>query len=118
MAVSKVAIERELYQSLRQYVDDRFCLDILLFLGAHPHTRFSLLAIVHALGTQRLYVEHALRHLIDKGVVREYADSNPSYYSLTGDESLRRLIADLSRLDWRQWRSVLEETCPSFAMSY
>lgn len=111
MTVSEIAIAEKLYQFIKEYADGHYCLELLRFFGRCPHARFSELAVVHALDVndRRLYIERALRHLIDKGVVRTYTENNVSFYSLTEDESLRSLALDLAKLDWRQWQLVVRQ---------
>ena len=109
MSGSEIAIAEKLYQFIKEYADDHCCLELLRFFGMYPHARFSRLALVHVLDVNggRLYIERALRHLIDKGVVKTYIENNVCLYSLTRDESLRSLVSDLGKLDWRQWQFAL-----------
>ena len=112
MAVNEIAIAEKLCQSIKQYADDRYCLELLRFFGGYPHARFNELAVVHALNSNggKSYTNRALRRLVDKGVVRISIDNNVPLYSLTEDESLRSLASDLAKLDWRQWQLVLRQT--------
>jgi len=114
MTVSEIAIAEKLYQFIKEYADGHFCLELLRFFGGYPHARFSGLAVVHALDVndRRLYIERALRHLIDKGVVKTYIGNNVRLYSLTEDESLHSLASDLAKLDWRQWQLVFRQIYP------
>ncbi len=118
MAAYEIAIEPTLCQFIKEYADDQYCLELLQFFGGYPHARFSWLAVVHALNVNggRLYVERALRHLINKGVVRTYIEGNnlPLYF-LTGDEPLRRPALELAKLDWHQWQLVLRQIYPASA---
>ena len=115
MSGSEIAIAEKLYQFIKEYADDHYCLELLRFFGGYPHARFSGLAVVHALDVngRRLYIERVLRHLIDKGVVKTYIENNVCLYSLTEDESLRSLASDLANLDWRQWQLVVRQIYPA-----
>jgi len=114
MIVSEIAIAEKLYQFTKEYADGHCCLELLRFFGGHPRTRFSQLAVVHALDVngRRLYIEKVLRHLIDKGVIKTYTENNVRLYSLTEDESLRSLASALAKLDWRQWQLMVRQIYP------
>jgi hypothetical protein len=115
MALSEIHIAGELYQFIREYADDRCCLELLRFLGRYPNARFSRLTLGRALDTngRGLYIGRALVHLIDKGVVKTYIGNNVCLYSLTRDEPLRSLALDLGKLDWRQWQFALRRIYPT-----
>ncbi len=105
-------IEDGLRQFVKEYADDQYCLEILHFFGGYPNTRFSWLAIVHVLnvGGGRLYIERALKHLVNKGVIRTHAGSKLPLYSLTDDASLRSRVLELAKLNWHRWQLVLQQT--------
>ena len=115
MTAFEIKIAEELCQSVKQYADDHYCLELLRFFGWHPHARFNELAVVHALNSNggKLHTKRALKQLVDKGVVRISIDNNIPLYSLTEDESLCSLASDLAKLDWRQWQLVLRQTHPT-----
>ena len=110
MAVKELSLEEKLCQFIREYGDDWCSLELLRFLGRHPHTRFCRLAIVPAVNRGTLDIEGALRHLMDKGLVTVHAANGVHFYSLTEDESLRSLALSLAALDWRRWQLMLEQT--------
>jgi hypothetical protein len=114
MIVSEITIADKLYQIIMGCADGQYCLELLRFFGRYPRARFSELAVIHALDVngRRLYIESALRHLIDKGVVKTYIENNVRLYSLTEDESLRSFALDLAKLDWLQWRLVVRQIYP------
>jgi hypothetical protein len=114
MTASEIAVAEKLDQFLKEYADSQYCLEILRFFGKYPHARFNGLAVVHALNVNggRSYIERALRHLIDKGVVKAYMENNVRLYSLTEDEPLSNLASDLAKLDWRQWQLVVKQIYP------
>lgn len=108
--MQEIAVGERLCQFVRECGDDQCSLELLLFLGKHPDTRFCRLAIVHALNAQRRDIERALRHLINKGLVKICAGNGVPLYSLTEAEPPRSLVLDLAALDWRQWQVLLEQT--------
>jgi hypothetical protein len=112
MAVTQATERENVCQLIEEYADDPYCLELIQFFGWHPSTRFSGLAILHALNvnSERCYIERAMRQLIDKGVVRAYSDNNVHYYCLTNDESFRQAAVDIVRLDWSQWQALLRRS--------
>jgi hypothetical protein len=85
MVVSQVASRDKLYEAIKGYADDRSCQEVLLFLGRHPRTRFSRLAIVHALNGYKWYTEQALNRLTSDGVIRRCVEGDLPLYSLSTD---------------------------------
>jgi len=85
VVTAQVATREKLDEVIKGYADDRSCQEVLLFLGRHPRTRFSRLAIVHALNGYKWYTEQALNRLTDDGVVKRYAESDLPLYSLSAD---------------------------------
>ncbi|MBI4296600.1 MAG: hypothetical protein HY667_05745 [Chloroflexi bacterium] len=106
---STIEIRDKLGQLIREYGDDRCSLDLLVFLAGHPHTRFSRMAIAHAIDAQRLNIDRPLRHLIKDGLVKMWVENGLALYSLTEDESLRGLVAQLVSLDWYKWQLILKQ---------
>ncbi|MBI4303171.1 MAG: hypothetical protein HY665_02375 [Chloroflexi bacterium] len=107
MVVSEIAIDDKLCQFIRQYADDKSCLELLQFFGRYPRTRFSGLAVSHALNDRKSYTQRALKELVNKGVIRKNIENNVSLYSLTEDDSLRSLVLELNSFDWRRRQIVL-----------
>jgi hypothetical protein len=85
MIVSQIATREELHEVIKGYADDRDCQEVLLFLGRHPRTRFSRLAIVHALNGYKWGTEQALNRLTDDGVIKRYIENDVPLYSLSAD---------------------------------
>jgi len=86
MIASEIDTREKGYEVVKDYADDRPCQEVLLFLGRHPRTRFSRLAIVHALNGYKWGTEQALNRLTDDGVIRRYAEGNVPLYSLGAEE--------------------------------
>jgi len=109
MATTPVAAGETLCRLIKEYRNNPYCLELIQFFGWHPQTSFSGLAVRHALtvnGESR-YIERALCHLVDKGVVRTYSENNVSLYCLTEDPCWRQVALDIARLEWSQWQSML-----------
>ena len=85
MVVSQVATREKLYEVIKGYADDRSCQEVLLFLGRHPRTRFSRLAIVHALNGYKWYTEQALSRLTSDGVIKRCLEGTVPLYTLSAD---------------------------------
>jgi len=111
MTVSDIAILEKLHQFTKEYADSYCCLELLRFFGGYPRARFSRLAVIHALDVngRKSNIEKALKHLIDKGVVKTYIENNVCLYLLTEDESLSSLASYLAKLDWHQWQLVVRQ---------
>jgi len=82
MIASQIATSDKLHEVIEEYADDRDCQEVLLFLLRHPRTRFSRLAIVHALNGYKCYTEQALTRLTNDGVIRRYVENDIPLYSL------------------------------------
>jgi len=74
--------EGNLPQPPDRYDSDPCCQEVLEFLRRHPRTRFSQLAIVRTLNSNRLYIERALARLTASGVIKKYLENNIPFYSL------------------------------------
>jgi hypothetical protein len=81
----QISATEKLDEVIKEYDDDRSCQEVLFFLGRHPRTRFSRLAIVHALNGYRWYTEQALNRLADDGVIKRYVENDVPLYSLSAD---------------------------------
>ncbi len=111
MVIAQTPEKEIAFQYIREYANDPFCLELIQFFGGHPGTRFSNLAIFHALSAngEKLYIEMALRHLVDKGVVRTYIENNTPLYYLTDVEPLRQAALFMASMEWHQWQVVLRQ---------
>ena len=109
MSIRDQQHQEKLCHFMEEYDSDLCSLELLLFLVRHPHTRFSRLAIVHALNSWRLDVEKALQNLKNKGLITVSHDNGTTYYSLTENESVRYSILDLLEADAYSWRPVLHQ---------
>lgn len=115
MTTAEISIAEELCQFIEQYADSYHCLELFRFFGGYPHAKFSELAVVHALNSDReeSYIRRALRQLVDKGVIRRSINNNNiPLYSMVEDESLCSLASNLAKLDWSRWQLMLRQTLP------
>jgi hypothetical protein len=46
--------------------------------------------------------------MADEGILKTVNDNSNTFYMLTKEESMRRLILNMALLDWRDWQLVLE----------
>ena len=108
---TEITIPEQLYEFAREYVEDHYCLKLLQFFGTHPYTTFSKLAIVHALNAsgERLYIERALSLLTSRGAIVISSNNGSVLYSLSNNESLRKLALALSKLGCYQWQIMLSK---------
>jgi hypothetical protein len=110
MFASVVVVEDKLAQYIKDYADDRRCLlELLRFLGKHPFTRFSRLAVVHALKHQGILVGRELKYLVDQELVTEEVENSIHLFSLTPTEQTQKWAHELGQLDWCQWQSLLRQ---------
>jgi len=114
MTTAEITIMEELRQFIGQYVNGYHCLELLRFFGGYPHAKFSELAVVHALNSDQResYIKRALRHFVDKGVIKMSVNNNIPLYSLTEDKKLCSLASNLAELDWSRWQLMLRQTLP------
>lgn len=100
-----------LNQFISKYMEEPPYPELLRFFGIHPCARFNRLAIIHALDFAggKSEVERALVNLTDQGVVKVCIDHDTPLYSLTQDESTRRQVIELAKLDWSRWQLVLRK---------
>ncbi len=110
MFASVVVVEEKFAQYVKDYADDRRCLlELLRFLGKHPFTRFSRLAVIHALRHQGILVGRGLKYLVDKQLVTEEVENSIHLFSLTSTDQTQNWANELGQLDWCQWQSLLRQ---------
>ncbi len=105
-----IVVEGNLRQFIKEYCNNRSSLELLVFLGRHPCTKFSQLAIIHALDARKADIVEAIQYLTDKGlVVTRTGESGLRFYSLAEDSPSRDLVLELVALDWWQCQLMLEQ---------
>lgn len=112
MITAQITGKDSLCQLIDEYHDNPYCLELIQFFGWHPGTRFSELAVLHALSVagERRYIVKALCQLVDKGMVKTYSENGIGLFCLTDDESVRQAVLDIARLDWNQWQRMLQQS--------
>lgn len=108
--VTKVKSQSYIGQLMKKLVGNRCCLGLLRFFAAHPNGRFSKLAVVHALDEDdnRPKIENAIEQMIEEGIITASEEKDVTYYTLTKDEAMRKLVINMALFDWRDWQMVLE----------
>ena len=53
-------------------------------------------------------MERALAQMVDEGIIKTVSENNISFYMLTKEEAMRRLVLNMALFDWRDWQLVLE----------
>jgi hypothetical protein len=100
-------------QLMKKLVYNRPCMGLVRFFAAHPNGRFSQLAVVHAVideAGSRRDVENALMQMTEDGILTAMEENKNLLYMLTKEETMRRLVLNMSLFDWRDWQLVLEHT--------
>lgn len=112
MATAQTTEREPLCKLIDEYSANPYCLELIQFFGSHPDTRFSGLAVLHALSVsgERRYIEMALKHLIDKGIVKTYSENNTPFYFLTDNKVLRQAALDMAGLDWSEWKDMVQQS--------
>jgi hypothetical protein len=108
--VNKVKSHSYVGQLMKKLVGNRCCLGLLRFFAAHPNGRFSKLAVIHAMDEDdnRPRIENAIEQMIEDDLIRTVEEKNVTYYMLTKDEAMRKLVINVALFDWRDWQMVLE----------
>ncbi len=108
--VTKVKSHSYMGQLMKKLVGNRCCLGLLRFFAAHPNGRFNKLAVIHALDEDdnRPRIENAIEQMIEEGIIKVTDEKDVTYYMLTKDEAMRKLVINVALFDWRDWQMVLE----------
>jgi len=77
-----------------------FELRLLHFWEHHPQTKLSLYSIANTLDTERVNLRHAIKALVEKGILEEqHNDNGLTTYSLSSDWQTQGYIEELARLE-------------------
>jgi len=97
-------------QLMKKLISNRSCLGLLRFFAAHPNGRFSKLSIIHASDDDCTgwEIEQALDEMLNEKILDVYHENGVTYFKLTQEEALRRLVLNMAIFDWRDWQLVLE----------
>jgi hypothetical protein len=102
-------IDYTLARFLKSFNDDQCSLELLLYFGRHPLTRFNQPVVLSCLGSVRPDVERALRRLLLKKLVVRFMENGVALFGLTHDEYVRNMITGMGRLDHSQWQRLLKQ---------
>jgi hypothetical protein len=99
-----------LSQLMKKLISNRCCLALLRFFVTHPNGRFSRLAIIHAIddSSSKTEVEKALTQMVGEGILQTNIENEISFFLLTREETVRRIVLEMAEFDWRHWQLVLE----------
>jgi hypothetical protein len=108
--VTETRLQPNPVELLKKIVSNQCCLSLLRFFVLHPNGRFSELAIVHALDDvgRKPDVECALKQLVNEGILNTSTDNTVHYYLLTHEETVRQILLNMAKFDWRQWQVALK----------
>ncbi len=108
--VTKVKSPSFMGQLMKKLVGNRCCLGLVRFFAAYPDGSFNKLAVIHALDEDetRPRIENAIRQMMEEGIIRISEENGITYYALTEDEAMRKLVINVALFDWRDWQMVLE----------
>jgi len=111
----KATVSEELRHFVMEYADDDYAASLIIFFAAYPFTRFSRLAIVHALNPDncRNQVHEALEKLVDKGIINTRVDNGTALYWLIDNSATRRLVLQFGRLAMSPRRLQFRHTSSS-----
>ena len=102
-------VEDKLFRFITDCWQNQYSLEILLFLGKHPSTRFNCPAIAQASATPGADVQRALNNLIDRGLVAIYCDNGTRLYSLTKNKPLRSLVLRMVAINQHHLQLTLRQ---------
>lgn len=104
-----IEIEDKLCNFIKEFSDNLYCLELLMFFSRHPNARFNRSAILHAVNIEHFEASVSLKHLIDKKMVIAYSENGITLYGLTKQEPAHSLAAQLTSIDQSQWQIILEQ---------
>ena len=83
-------------------------LQLLLFWGRHPYAKLSIYSIANALDTARINLRHAIKSLVDKGILTEQQNTNGlTTYILAENQEIQEQIRLLGQLDWSELKTLV-----------
>jgi len=108
LVVKEINLQDSLSNFIREFADDLYSLELLLFFSRHPHARFNRTAVLHAVITKQFDTALALKRLIDKKLVVTSCENGINLFALTKEEPWHSLAAQLTTIDQRQWQIIVE----------
>ncbi len=104
-----IEIEDKLCNFIKEFSDNLYCLELLMFFSRHPNARFNRTAILHSVNVEHFEASLSLKHLIDKKVVVSYSENGATLYGLTKEEPIHSQAAQMVHIDQHQWQIILEQ---------
>lgn len=96
-------------QIVQKFRGDNYCLELLRFFGTYPVTRFSELAVIHAISDEdKSPIKNALGRLLLSGIVGVCITNGTHLYRLTDNKELHDSVVYLAKLEWQEWRKITE----------
>jgi hypothetical protein len=108
-AKSPEYIDYTLTKFLKSFGDDQCSLELLLYFGKHPITKFSQAVVFGALGSFRADIERSLKRLLRKNLVALCIENGVDLFYLTKDEYVRSMVTGIAGLDRPQWNQLLKQ---------
>lgn len=105
--MKQIDVEEKLFAFIKDFADDLWSLQLLLFFSRHPNARFNRTAVIHALTTRQFDTGIALKRLLDRKIVVSYTENGTSLYGLTKEKPAHGLAIKLVTIDQYQWQIVL-----------
>jgi hypothetical protein len=106
--VKDIDLKDDLCNFIKEFADDLYSLELLLFFSRHPNARFNRTAVLHAVITKQFDTGITLKKLIDKKLVVTYSENGITLYALTKEEPSHTTAAQLISIDQRQWQNIVE----------
>jgi hypothetical protein len=107
--VNDIEIEDKLSYFIKEFSDNLYCLELLMFFSRHPNARFNRSAILHSVNIEHFEASISLKHLTDKKMVIAYPENGITLYGLTKQEPAHSLAAQLINIDQQQWQVILQQ---------
>lgn len=104
-------ISKESFYFIKQHINNRYGLQIVMFFADHPYAQFNELAIIHALNQEggKVYLQRALSGLVDAGMIQTCVDNNIRIYSLSA--RMINLVLEIARLDLCHRQLLIKQVC-------
>jgi hypothetical protein len=99
MAITAKAPRQEMMEFIGQHIDTHTKLELLLFWGKHPNTKFTLRTLRHALNENKVgVVERNLEDLAQSGVVNKHIHPRGGvFFGLAAVREIQGLVLELSK---------------------
>ncbi|MBN1190693.1 MAG: hypothetical protein JXA46_13145 [Dehalococcoidales bacterium] len=106
--MKSIDIEGKLLSFIKDFGDDLYSLELLLFFSRHPNARFNRSAVIHAITSRQFETDIALKRLVDKKIVVTCFENGITLYALTKEEPVYTLATRMNQINQHQWQMILE----------